>query len=115
MVWGLSSCQVKTNVRSRSYYHSAILITYQDSSEYIAHCDERRAYISGFNGSAGEQWSTLSLAHLRWSLGCAIVTLEKAFLFTDGRYFLQAEKQLDEYETFMPSSHRLLTCPGTGH
>jgi len=34
-------------------------------------------------------------------IGCAIVTLEKAFLFTDGRYFLQAEKQLDEYESFM--------------
>ena len=26
------------------------------------------------------------------------MTLEKAFLFTDGRYFLQAEKQLDGYE-----------------
>lgn len=24
-----------------------------DSSEYLAHCDERRAFISGFNGSAG--------------------------------------------------------------
>jgi hypothetical protein len=29
-------------------------------------------------------------------LGCAIVTLDKAFLFTDGRYFLQAAKQLDQ-------------------
>jgi hypothetical protein len=28
-------------------------------------------------------------------LGCAIITLDEAFLFTDGRYFLQAEKQLD--------------------
>ena len=28
--------------------------------------------------------------------GCAVVTLDKAFLFTDGRYFLQAENQLDE-------------------
>ena len=51
-----------------------------DSSEYLAHCDERRAFISGFNGSAG----------------CAVVTLDKAHLFTDGRYFLQAAKQLDE-------------------
>jgi len=24
-----------------------------DSSEYLAECDERRAFISGFNGSAG--------------------------------------------------------------
>ncbi|KXN80946.1 putative Xaa-Pro aminopeptidase P [Leucoagaricus sp. SymC.cos] len=51
----------------------------QHSSEYLAEPDKRRAYISGFNGSAG----------------CAIVTLTEAFLFTDGRYFLQAEKQLD--------------------
>ncbi|KAJ3507038.1 hypothetical protein NLJ89_g6529 [Agrocybe chaxingu] len=51
----------------------------QHSSEYLAHSDERRAFISGFNGSAG----------------FAIVTLDNAYLFTDGRYFLQAEKQLD--------------------
>ncbi|KAF5351112.1 hypothetical protein D9756_008273 [Leucocoprinus leucothites] len=51
----------------------------QHSSEYLAECDMRRAFISGFNGSAG----------------CAVVTLTEAFLFTDGRYFLQAEKQLD--------------------
>jgi len=57
----------------------------QHSSEYLAHCDERRAFISGFNGSAG----------------CAIVTLDKAFLFTDGRYFLQADKQLDGNWTLM--------------
>ncbi|KAI9843452.1 MAG: hypothetical protein M1837_006298 [Sclerophora amabilis] len=36
-------------------------------------------YISGFSGSAG----------------CAVITLEKAALATDGRYFNQAEKQLD--------------------
>ncbi|KAE9393070.1 Creatinase/aminopeptidase [Gymnopus androsaceus JB14] len=52
----------------------------QHGSEYIATCDERRAWISGFNGSAG----------------CAIVTMEKALMFTDGRYFLQAEQQMDK-------------------
>ncbi|XP_006463697.1 hypothetical protein AGABI2DRAFT_187219 [Agaricus bisporus var. bisporus H97] len=57
----------------------------QHSSEYLAECDSRRAYISGFNGSAG----------------CAIVTLTEAYLFTDGRYFLQAEKQLDSNWTLM--------------
>ncbi|KAJ3476796.1 hypothetical protein NLI96_g10907 [Meripilus lineatus] len=57
----------------------------QHSSEYIATCDERRAFISGFNGSAG----------------CAVVTLNDAYLFTDGRYFLQAEKQLDQNWTLM--------------
>lgn len=38
----------------------------------------RRAYISGFTGSAGT----------------AVVTKDKGALWTDGRYFLQAEKQL---------------------
>ncbi|KZF19192.1 hypothetical protein L228DRAFT_254478 [Xylona heveae TC161] len=49
-------------------------------SEYIAPCDARREFISGFTGSAG----------------CAVVTLERASLATDGRYFNQAEKQLDD-------------------
>ncbi|TFK83165.1 Creatinase/aminopeptidase [Polyporus arcularius HHB13444] len=57
----------------------------QHFSEYIAQCDERRAFISGFTGSAGT----------------AVVTEQEAFLFTDGRYFLQAEKQLDQNWTLM--------------
>ncbi|KAJ2913800.1 hypothetical protein MD484_g6609, partial [Candolleomyces efflorescens] len=57
----------------------------QHYSEYLAQCDKRRAFISGFTGSAG----------------CAVVTLRKAYLFTDGRYFLQAEKELDENWTLM--------------
>lgn len=48
-------------------------------SEYIADCDGRREFISGFSGSAGT----------------AVVTLEKAALWTDGRYHLQASEQLD--------------------
>jgi len=31
------------------------------------------------------------------AVGCAIITLRDAFLFTDGRYFLQASQQLDRY------------------
>ncbi|KAF1985912.1 putative Xaa-Pro aminopeptidase P [Aulographum hederae CBS 113979] len=48
-------------------------------SEYIAPCDGRREFVCGFSGSAGT----------------AVVTLEKAALATDGRYFNQAGKQLD--------------------
>ncbi|KAL5097034.1 hypothetical protein RYX36_001361, partial [Vicia faba] len=48
-------------------------------SEFIAECYARREYISGFTGSAGT----------------AIVTSDKAALWTGGRYFLQAEKQLN--------------------
>jgi hypothetical protein len=32
---------------------------------------------------------------LEFTPGCAVITLDKALMFTDGRYFLQAEKQLD--------------------
>lgn len=49
------------------------------SSEYIAPCDARREFITGFTGSAG----------------CAVITHDKAALATDGRYFNQAAKQLD--------------------
>lgn len=49
------------------------------NSEYAAPCFARRAYISGFSGSAGT----------------VVVTADAAMLWTDGRYFLQAEKELD--------------------
>jgi len=48
------------------------------ASEYIAECWKERVWISGFNGSAGT----------------AVVALEKAGLWTDSRYFLQAADQL---------------------
>ena len=51
----------------------------QHQSEYIAKWDGRRAWLTGFTGSAG----------------FAIVTETEAALWTDGRYFNQAEKQLD--------------------
>ncbi|KAI7881735.1 peptidase M24, structural domain-containing protein [Mucor mucedo] len=59
----------------------AFVIPTEDAhqSEYTAECDNRRSWLSGFTGSAG----------------CAIVTREKAALFTDGRYFLQASQELD--------------------
>ncbi|TFY59111.1 hypothetical protein EVJ58_g5989 [Rhodofomes roseus] len=39
--------------------------------------------------------------HTTSLIGCAIITPTDAFLFTDGRYFLQAEKQLDRNWTLM--------------
>lgn len=51
------------------------------NSEYVGECDKRRAFISGFTGSAG----------------VAVVTLSaSAHLFTDSRYWSQAEKEIDE-------------------
>ncbi|KAL5498588.1 hypothetical protein ACEPAH_1942 [Sanghuangporus vaninii] len=65
----------------------AFVIPSEDAhfSEFPSHSDERRAFISGFDGSAG----------------CAVVTQTDAYLFTDGRYFLQASKQLDKNWTLM--------------
>ncbi|TYJ52805.1 hypothetical protein B9479_006568 [Cryptococcus floricola] len=57
------------------------------SSEYLAPCDARRAFLTGFTGSAG----------------CAIVTHGKALLWTDGRYWIQAEKQLGPGWSLMKS------------
>jgi len=48
-------------------------------SEYLPECYKTREYISGFTGSAGT----------------ALVTMDAAILWTDGRYFLQAERQLE--------------------
>jgi len=60
----------------------AFLVPHMDAhfSEYIAPCDERIAFISGFTGSNG----------------ICLVTQDFAGMWTDGRYYLQAEKQLDE-------------------
>ena len=52
------------------------------SSEYVSPCDERRAYLTGFTGSAGVAVVT----------GQGISTT--SFLYTDSRYYLQAEGQL---------------------
>lgn len=48
-------------------------------SEYVGEYFKARKYITGFTGSAGT----------------ALITMTEAYLWTDGRYFLQAEKQLD--------------------
>ncbi|KAM6427256.1 xaa-Pro aminopeptidase 2 [Liasis olivaceus] len=48
-------------------------------SEYIAERDKRLTWMSGFSGSAGT----------------GVITLQKAALFTDSRYWIQAERQMD--------------------
>ncbi|MCR5216352.1 MAG: aminopeptidase P family protein [Lachnospiraceae bacterium] len=59
----------------------AYLITSSDdhASEYPASYYEARKWISGFTGSAG----------------ILVVGVEEAGLYTDGRYYIQAEKELD--------------------
>lgn len=48
--------------------------------EYVAANARRLEWLTGFSGSAGE----------------AVVLLDRAFLFVDGRYTLQAQKETDE-------------------
>lgn len=67
--------------RMRAHHVDVYYIPTNDfhGSEYLCDYFKCREYISGFNGSAG----TL------------IVTANEAGLWTDGRYFLQAEAQLE--------------------
>jgi Xaa-Pro aminopeptidase len=48
-------------------------------NEYVPACEERLAWLTGFTGSAG----------------AAVVLLDRALVFTDGRYLLQVREQLD--------------------
>uniref|UniRef100_A0ACB8FY88 Xaa-Pro aminopeptidase 2 n=1 Tax=Sphaerodactylus townsendi TaxID=933632 RepID=A0ACB8FY88_9SAUR len=69
----------------RQRMHSHNLTTYiipstdAHMSEYIAERDKRLFWMTGFTGSSGT----------------AVVTLQKAVLFTDSRYWAQAERQMD--------------------
>ncbi|XP_067122415.1 LOW QUALITY PROTEIN: uncharacterized protein [Centruroides vittatus] len=71
--------ELREKIKENNY--SAYIIPTDDEhqSEYVAKYDQRRTYISGFSGSAGT----------------AVVLPDKAALWTDGRYFLQAEDELD--------------------
>src|SRR5256885_8745223 len=51
----------------------------RQQNECVPACEERLAWLTGFTGSAG----------------AAIVLMERAVLFVDGRYTLQAREQVD--------------------
>lgn len=78
---------------------SAYIIPSDDchQSEYISPADERRSFVSGFDGSAGT----------------AVVTQNEALLWTDGRYYQQAAKQNDGNWTLMKDG--LPTTPSIGN
>jgi Xaa-Pro aminopeptidase len=59
-------------------------------SEYVAECDKRREFVSGFTGS----------------YGVALVTHTSALLWTDGRYYAQAELELSSDWTLMRQGRR---------
>ena len=74
-------------------------------NEYVPDCWQRRAWISGFTGSAGD----------------ALIGMDHAYLWTDGRYFLQAGLQLDpndfelmKQEQGTPSLNEWMKSNGAG-
>ena len=75
---------------------AAYIIPHQDAhnSEYISAADERIAFISNFDGSAGT----------------CVVTHTQALLWTDGRYFNQATQQLPKEPAWELMKDRI---PGT--
>eukprot|EP01117_Protostelium_nocturnum_P002766 TRINITY_DN13699_c0_g1_i1.p1 TRINITY_DN13699_c0_g1~~TRINITY_DN13699_c0_g1_i1.p1 ORF type:complete len:626 (+),score=175.90 TRINITY_DN13699_c0_g1_i1:95-1972(+) len=79
----LSALQKLDSIRNHMKKESvsAYLIYSEDGhqSEYTPDRDKRRGFISNFHGSAGS----------------ALITNKEALLWTDGRYFLQASKELD--------------------
>jgi Xaa-Pro aminopeptidase len=66
----------------KTHQVEAVIISSSDPhlSEYLAPCWQDRLWMTGFTGSAGT----------------AIVTMDHAMLWTDSRYFLQAEKELSD-------------------
>ena len=65
-------------MKKESVDHLLVVSDDYHQSEYVGDFFKSRAYISGFTGSAG----TL------------VISLDSAKLFTDGRYYIQAERQL---------------------
>ena len=65
----------------RAHGYSAFVVVSSDphSSEYVADCWKSREWVSGFDGSAGT----------------VVVTLDKALLWTDSRYWLSGDKALE--------------------
>lgn len=75
--------KILTNLRREMQNEGiGIYIVFSDdehSSEYTQPYDKRRDWITGFSGSAG----------------IAVISLRTAALWTDSRYFTQAEEELD--------------------
>ena len=75
----------------------AYILHYGDAhqSEYLRNRDERLCFISGFQGSRG----------------VAVITQDRALLWTDGRYFLQALNQFDPPEEWTLMKEGVLGTP----
>ncbi|MBQ7584598.1 MAG: aminopeptidase P family protein [Lachnospiraceae bacterium] len=70
--------RLRANMREAGVYAYYIPTSDFHASEYTSAYFKAREFFSGFTGSAGE----------------LLVTLDDALLWTDGRYFIQAEREL---------------------
>lgn len=78
---------------------SAYIVPSEDAhqNEYIGQHDQRRSFISGFDGSAGT----------------AVITLDRALLWTDGRYYQQALQQLNPHWELMKDGQQATPSIGS--
>lgn len=74
--------ELRTLMKERGISVYIIPTSDYHQSEYISDYFKTRQFITGFTGSAGT----------------AVVTMEEACLWTDGRYYIQAEKELQGCE-----------------
>lgn len=72
--------QLQTILRNRGIHAYIVPSSDPHQSEYVAPHYASRAFITGFTGSAGT----------------AVITQSEAGLWTDGRYFVQAERELKD-------------------
>ncbi|MBO5303489.1 MAG: aminopeptidase P family protein [Lachnospiraceae bacterium] len=70
---------LRTQMKERNISMYIVPTSDYHASEYVGEYFKARKYITGFTGSAGT----------------AVITEKEACLWTDGRYFIQAEKQLE--------------------
>ena len=72
--------KMRAFMRTNGFNAFIVVSSDPHSSEYVADCWKSREWISGFDGSAGT----------------VVITLDKALLWTDSRYWLAAEKALED-------------------
>ena len=76
---------LRNQMKANGIYATIIPQLDPHQSEYLAAHWQARRFLSGFTGSAGD----------------LVVTLDKALLWTDSRYFIQAAQQLEGSEIIL--------------
>src|ERR1700741_5542379 len=76
---GLRVESLRTELARRGLTGFVVPRSDRHQNEYVPACEQRLAWLTGFTGSAG----------------VAIVLMERAVLFVDGRYTLQVREQVD--------------------